>query len=604
MIGYLTDTFQYPFMQRALVEVLLLSIPAGLLGTWIVLRRLSFLTHAVGAATFPGLVLGFGLGFSPWLGAFGVAAGFVGAQTLLERRCKLDAGAITGLLLATALAAGSVLTSDVFHSSATVDGLLFGSLLGIGDADLARALALAFTCIALILIAGRGLLATSFAPSAAASLGYRRGIYDAVLLLVLGAAVVSCAAAIGGFVVSGLLVVPAATVRLVARSLLQMQIGAILLAAVEATCGLVLAFQLDVPPGAAIAVLAASVYLVAVLALPLRGRLEGRGAPADRRGARMRARVLGSLVLALLTAGSTAACAGASSTQRAGALDVVATTTQLQDLVRNVGGSRVSVRGILKPNVDPHEYEPRPSDAVALHDAKLVVESGIGLDGWMGKLIEEAGGNAPVFVASNGLKIRPGDAEEPQGDPHWWHDPTNFEHAAVALAVSLGRVDPAGRAAYRQNAARYVADAAGDGCRQQADAARGAARAAQARDQPRRVRLLRCALRHHGARLGARLALHVGAAEREGHREPRCEDPRGAREGDLHRVLDQPEARGADRERGGRQGVRQPVWRYPRAGRLEGGDLRADGAVERHGDRRRTPGASGGRCLTCSRSRS
>ena len=65
MLGYLTDPFQYPFMQRALLEVLLLSIPAGLLGCWIVLRRLSFLTHAVGAATFPGLVLGFGLGVQP-----------------------------------------------------------------------------------------------------------------------------------------------------------------------------------------------------------------------------------------------------------------------------------------------------------------------------------------------------------------------------------------------------------------------------------------------------------------------------------------------------------------------------------------------------------
>jgi ABC-type Mn2+/Zn2+ transport system permease subunit len=276
MIGYFFDPFQYPFMQQALEEVLLLSIPAGLLGSWIVLRRLSFLTHAVGAATFPGLVLGFGLGFSPWLGAFGVAAGFAGAQTLLERRCKLDAGAITGLLLATALAAGSVLTSDVFHSSATVDGLLFGSLLGIGDADIVRALALDLACVALILIAGRGLLATAFAPSAAGSLGYRRGIYDAALLLVLGAAVVSCSAAIGGFVVSGLLVVPAATARLLARSLRELQVGATMLAAVESTLGLVLAFRLDVPPGAAIAVLAASVYLVAVLAIPLRARLERR----------------------------------------------------------------------------------------------------------------------------------------------------------------------------------------------------------------------------------------------------------------------------------------------------------------------------------------
>jgi ABC-type Mn2+/Zn2+ transport system permease subunit len=276
MIGYLTDPFQYPFMQRALEEVLLLSIPAGLLGSWIVLRRLSFLTHAVGAATFPGLVLGFGLGFSPWLGAFAVAAGFGGAQTVLERRCRLDAGAITGLLLATSLAAGSVLTSNVFHSSATVDGLLFGSLLGISDADILRALVLAAVCVALIVVAGRGLLATSFAPATAGALGYRRGLYDALLLLVLGAAVVSCSAAIGGFVVSGLLVVPAATARLVARSLRQMQLEAVALAAVESVLGLVLAFQLDVPPGAAIAVLAATVYLVVVLAVPLRARVEGR----------------------------------------------------------------------------------------------------------------------------------------------------------------------------------------------------------------------------------------------------------------------------------------------------------------------------------------
>jgi ABC-type Mn2+/Zn2+ transport system permease subunit len=279
MIGYVTDPLQYPFMQRAFVEVLLLSVPAGLLGGWIVLRRLSFLTHAVGAATFPGLVLGFGLGFSPWLGAFGVAAIFGGAQSTLERRCKLDAGAITGLLLATALAAGSVLTSNVFHSSGTVDGLLFGSLLGIGDADIARALVLDVVCVALLLVAGRGLLATSYAPETAASLGYRRGVYDALLLLVLGAAVVSCSAAIGGFVVSGLLVVPAATARLLARSVLQLQLGATLLAAVESALGLVLAFQLDVPPGAAIAVLAASVYLVLVLVIPLRARLERRSAP-------------------------------------------------------------------------------------------------------------------------------------------------------------------------------------------------------------------------------------------------------------------------------------------------------------------------------------
>ena len=65
LLASLSDPFQYAFMQRALAEVLLLALPAGLLGAWIVLRRLAFLTHAVGAATFPGLVLGYGLNPSP-----------------------------------------------------------------------------------------------------------------------------------------------------------------------------------------------------------------------------------------------------------------------------------------------------------------------------------------------------------------------------------------------------------------------------------------------------------------------------------------------------------------------------------------------------------
>src|SRR3954454_14469801 len=153
--GQLTDPFQLAFMQRALAEVLLLSIPAGLLGSWIVLRRLSFLTHAVGASTFPGLVAGAGLGFSPWLGAFGVAGAFAGAQSALERRTKLDPGAITGILLATALAAGSVLLSDVFQPSGTVAALLFGSLLGIGAYRLCLTSLLAVSCIAAALTACR-----------------------------------------------------------------------------------------------------------------------------------------------------------------------------------------------------------------------------------------------------------------------------------------------------------------------------------------------------------------------------------------------------------------------------------------------------------------
>ena len=165
------------------------------------------------------------------------------------------------------------------------------------------------------------------------------------------------------------------------------------------------------------------------------------------------------LLIAALAVAVTAGCTTTThlTTSTQGKITVVATTTQMQDLVQNVGGSHVQLVGILKPNVDPHEFEPSPSTAIALSGAKLVVESGVGLDAWADKLITGSGTHVPVFVASAGLPIRPGDPAEPAGDPHWWHDPTLFEDAATALGRRLGVIDPAHAAAFRANAARYVA---------------------------------------------------------------------------------------------------------------------------------------------------
>ena len=99
----LLDPFQLPFVQRGLIEVLILAVPAGLLGTWIVLRGLAFFSHAVGTAAFPGLVLADGLGFAAPLGAFGAALAFtVGASALRGRRTGEDA--VVALVLVGCLA--------------------------------------------------------------------------------------------------------------------------------------------------------------------------------------------------------------------------------------------------------------------------------------------------------------------------------------------------------------------------------------------------------------------------------------------------------------------------------------------------------------------
>jgi ABC-type Zn uptake system ZnuABC Zn-binding protein ZnuA len=128
----------------------------------------------------------------------------------------------------------------------------------------------------------------------------------------------------------------------------------------------------------------------------------------------------------------------------------VATTTQIADLVRNVGGSRVSVDGILRPNSDPHEYEPRPSDAEALTTADIVFRSGGDLDEWLDEIVDNAGGDATQVTLIDSVH-RIGD------DPHWWQNPRNTILAVGAIRDALVKADPAGRRGYDRRAAAYVA---------------------------------------------------------------------------------------------------------------------------------------------------
>lgn len=141
------------------------------------------------------------------------------------------------------------------------------------------------------------------------------------------------------------------------------------------------------------------------------------------------------------------------------AVRACATTTQIQDFVRNVGGDRVEVLSILKPNVDPHSFEPTVATANDVARSDIVFVHGIGLDHWMDKVIKNATTVAPVVVttsgvpllSSSGLPVKPG---EP-GDPHVWFDPERAKQMVSNVERGLSQVDPAGATIYRANAARY-----------------------------------------------------------------------------------------------------------------------------------------------------
>jgi manganese/iron transport system permease protein len=254
------------FLQRALIEVVLLGVAGGLLGAWVVLRRLAFFTHAAGSATFPGLVVAGPWGIPAQVAALGAGLLYAGGLERLVRRRGAAPDAATGLLLVAMLALGTILASDAYPENGGADRLLFGTLLGVDDSDIVISAAVAAIALAATFALGRTWLATGFEPSTAAALGVKPGLGDALLLLVLAAAVVAALPAVGALLVGTMLVVPAATARLVARDVRTLLGASVVLAVGEGAGGLWLAYELDLPPGPAIAALGGIVFGIVALA--------------------------------------------------------------------------------------------------------------------------------------------------------------------------------------------------------------------------------------------------------------------------------------------------------------------------------------------------
>jgi len=264
------DLVQLPFLRSALAELALLSVAGGVLGAWIVLRRLAFFSHAVGTATFPGLVLADAASASPRLGALVVAMGYATGVERAGRRGRDPGDAATALVLVAALAGGVLLASDVFDSGAAVDRLLFGSVLAVGGGDVAVAACAAAVAVAATLALGRAWTALAFDPEGAPALGLPSTRADLALLALVAGATVAAIPAVGALLVTSLFVVPAAAARLCTSSVRRLIALSVALAAAEAAVGLYLSWWLDIPPGPALATLGAAVYAVVALATALR----------------------------------------------------------------------------------------------------------------------------------------------------------------------------------------------------------------------------------------------------------------------------------------------------------------------------------------------
>lgn len=144
-------------------------------------------------------------------------------------------------------------------------------------------------------------------------------------------------------------------------------------------------------------------------------------------------------------------------------LPVVATFSILGDMVANVGGDRIALKTLVGPDGDAHVYNPTPSDARAVAEARLVFVNGLAFEGWIDRLVKASGTKATLVTATKGVKPR--EMEDGHGhghdhgakDPHAWQSVSNAKLYVAAIRDGLIAADPAGKAAYEANAAAYVA---------------------------------------------------------------------------------------------------------------------------------------------------
>ena len=306
------EPFTSPYMQRALVEVLVLGAVAGAVGVLVVLRRLAFVADALTHTVFPGVVIAHLLGRSILLGAlvFGVLTAVLLTGLGSHRRVSDDAS--LAILLTSFFSVGVVLVSRTRGFTADLTVFLFGRVLTVDRTDLVQTLAVAAVAAVVLALLHKELVLRAFDPDATAAMGYRTGVLDLVLNLLIALVVVAAVEAVGTVLVIALIVVPAAAARLLADRVAAMTALACLLGAAGGWLGLAVSYEVSVDhglrlaAGATIVVVLVVLFLLAAALAALRaaagsavvmsvlGRLRGRvRAPGPARGGHGRRAVRG-----------------------------------------------------------------------------------------------------------------------------------------------------------------------------------------------------------------------------------------------------------------------------------------------------------------------
>lgn len=256
---------EYAFAERALVAAVVVGLLCGLLGFFVILRRLAFIGVGIAHSAIGGVAIGLMLGVSPGLAAatFSVLVALGMFQVARDRRLAEDA--VIGVFLSGSMALGLLLMGLRHGYQKDLFAYLFGSLLAVSSTDLVALCLLAVTLALVIAVCFREMLFVAFDAEVARAYGRRVDLMDAILIVVLALTVVAGVRVVGVLLVEALLVVPAATAALWSLDFRRQVALSMALGAGSAAAGLWLSFAFDVGAGASIVLVAVSIFFVSWL---------------------------------------------------------------------------------------------------------------------------------------------------------------------------------------------------------------------------------------------------------------------------------------------------------------------------------------------------
>jgi zinc/manganese transport system permease protein len=266
----LPELLQLPFLQRALLAGLLTGALGGVLGSFAVLRQLSFFSDALGHSALLGITAAILTGLNPTLVLVPFAVLFALGVDRLARRSRLPTDALLNIVYSSSLALAVLALSRVRSYRGGIEQLLFGDILGVSWLDLGVILLLLLGCGGYLLLSRRSQILLTLDEPLAISRGVAAGSHRLLFIVLLAVVVAISIKAVGVLLISAFVVIPACASRLVSGHVGQYVLGAAGLGAGCAVVGLLLSALLDLPSGPAVVAVQLAGFLVA-LALAPRG---------------------------------------------------------------------------------------------------------------------------------------------------------------------------------------------------------------------------------------------------------------------------------------------------------------------------------------------